>query len=364
MRKTLLCLGLSLTALTVSQSARAQFAPDHSAQYLDSRRNDELRHQTLARMLMTIGVDPQGEAPVVQDDTPLPMPVHPFHSMRSQTRSSRPGNDPYALPPRAQSRFQPRTAVPAVIQVNREIALSATGSWSNYKEKMNYDPQGTPYDRENGWNKGFQVDASTLFDLYEVKNIFVAIHFSWGEGNVNYRGSIDIPYLPGFIFPYNTRSHNMTTDTRAEIGKSFLLTDQLLFTPTIQAGYHTWNREIDGDKEAYRNFLVGFMLHLDYAVTRDLVLRGRLGWDELVGNYMDADGTNGTFHLRPRPEWIAGLDVDYRVTPSVHVIAGAQYDYLSFGGSSWLPQHGGLYAMEPSSWRNGVTMRLGAAYGF
>ncbi|WP_338421330.1 hypothetical protein [Acetobacter conturbans] len=360
-----------MTALTASQKAHAQFAPAHSDTYLDSRRDSELHHQTLARMLMTIGMNPD-EAPPLDTVTPsaYQMPTRPF--AREETPPRKPHrplpNLPHYNP--AGSYEAPRR-IPAVVQVNREIGLSMTGAWSNYKEKPLWAGPSTGYDRETGWVPGFQFDASDMFDMYEIDHVFLALHFALGDGNVGYNGSIW--NLAGGIAPYKTSSHRLTTDSRIEIGKGFMVNNSFMITPTIVGGYWSWNRDIKGGEgvasssEAYGGFLAGIMVHLDYAITDAFVLRGQLGWTELLGSRMDAAGTNGTFHLRPRPEWSAALDFDYRISHSIHLIAGVRYAYYSFGRSQSQLQHDGPFPYslyEPSSWTNGVTMHTGLAYAF
>nr|WP_242012079.1 hypothetical protein [Acetobacter oeni] len=355
--------------MTVGSKAHAQFAPAHTSNYLDTRRDSELRHQTLARMLMTIGMNPEDNAPVVTDTSPvLNMPVRPFEPRPRRPRVHGDDSNAYGLH-RSANPYQSGRRLPAVVQVNREIGLSVTGNWSNYKEKAPYEGADTGYDRETGWTPGLQFDASSMFDLYEVEHIFLALHFNYGDSDVAYHGSAYMPGIAG-VSPYNTSSHRMTTDSRIEIGKGFMVTDRFLLTPAIQAGYRTWNRDIKGfdgvssSSEDYGSFLAGIVVHLDYAISNAFVLRGRLGWAELVGNHMDADGIDGTFHLRSRPEWDAALDFDYRISSSLHWIGGVQYTYFSFGRSQVLSQHDGLSYIEPSSWTNGVTMHTGLAYGF
>lgn len=162
----------------------------------------------------------------------------------------------------------------------------------------------------------------------------------------------------------------MTTDSRIEVGKGFMVDNRFMITPTIVGGYWSWNRDIQSaggvpkSSEAYGGFLAGIQVRLDYAITDALVLRGRLAWTERLASRMDAAGTMGTFHLRPRPEWTAALDFDYRIARSLHLIGGAQYTYYSFGRSQPVDQRNGFYALEPSSWTNGVTLHSGIAYGF
>lgn len=370
MRKILLCLGLSMAALSSTRQAHAQFAPEHSASYLDSRRDSELRHQTLSRMLMTMNMDPGDEG--VVDTSPLTQYRMPTHRFEPEEGLQHPPRQRSA-PDEQQSYhsgnfFGVASHIPAVVQVNREIGLSVTGAWSNYKEKFPWQGASTGYDRETGWVPGFQLDVADMFDTYEIDHVFVAAHFALGDGDVSYKGSAYNRL--GDVWPLNSTSHRMTTDSRIEIGKGLMVNDRFMITPTIVGGYWSWNRDIQSSggvpksSEAYGGFLAGIQVRLDYAITDAFVLRGRLAWTELLGSRMDAANARGTFHLRPRPEWTAALDFDYRIARSLHVIGGVQYTYYSFGRSQLIDQHNGFYAFEPSSWTNGVTLHSGVAYGF
>ncbi|GBQ88315.1 hypothetical protein AA23498_0348 [Acetobacter nitrogenifigens DSM 23921 = NBRC 105050] len=349
MRKIALCFGVAACSLAPVKAAFAQFAPSHTTQFLDERREDELRHRDMARMLMTMGENPGYVRPLVDvavgpDITPYrPMPVH---------------------------RRAYGSWIPAVVQVNREIGLSMTGAWNNYKEKGLYQGPFTGYNRENGWVPGFQADAAAMFDTYEVEHIFLALHFAFGDGSVKYRGSAQ-SFATGAISPFNSTSGSLTTDTRLEIGKGIMVTDRFMITPAMQGGYWSWRRAVggsdmvSGSTETYGGFLAGITVRLDYALTDAFVVRGRLGWAELVGTRMNAVGQDGTFRLRPRPEWEASLGFDYRLMAALHWTIEAEYRYRSFGRSqNLLYRHALCCIYEPSSWSNGVQLRTGLAYAF
>ncbi|NHO54161.1 hypothetical protein GOB87_09370 [Acetobacter estunensis] len=370
MRKFLLCTGLFLSALTANGRAHAQFAPTHTGTYLDSRRNAEIRHRTLARMLMTLGMDPDEVATSSTDtsnDVLPQMPVRRFEEDDSLSRVPRRRKNHAPDEWRPTPYHSKARGELAVVQVNREIGLSATGSWTNYKEKPLWEGPETGYDRETGWAPGFQFDASTMFDLYEVQHILLAGHVAFSDGNVGYHGSASNGWQ---TLPYRNSSNRETIDARIELGKGLMVTDRFMITPAIMGGYWSWGRNVKGSQgvssssEDYAGFVAGIVVHLDYAVTDAFVVRGRLCWDERLGSHMDAAGVKGTFRLRPRPEWIAALDFDYRLSRSLHFISGVQYSYYSFGRSQSVAQHGGYSLYEPSSWTNGMTLHAGIAYAF
>ncbi|GBQ23280.1 hypothetical protein AA0472_1043 [Acetobacter estunensis NRIC 0472] len=66
-------------------------------------------------------------------------------------------------------------AIPAVVQVYREIGLSVTGSWNHYKAKPL--DSAASRDKEMGWIPGFQMNASTMFRIQNIRHLLVALHF-------------------------------------------------------------------------------------------------------------------------------------------------------------------------------------------
>lgn len=270
----------------------------------------------------------------------------------------------------------------AVIRVNREVGLGVSGNLSNYKEKPQFNRLYglQPHDRELGWIPGMDADASTLFRLGGVRRFYASLHFGLGDGDVGYNGGYTrrqfsavgtpLPSAPPRYVevPDKVSSQRLTTQTRGEFGRGFLIGRRFLITPVAQGGYMTWNRSISGPhgySEAYTSWFAGAAVHLDYALTGRLVLRGRAGWAELVGGRMSATNASRDFHLGSRAGWDGGLALDYRLTRSIHLTTGADYTYYSFGRTrdvSARNGEGSLY--EPASWTSGVRMHLGAAWAF
>lgn len=266
-----------------------------------------------------------------------------------------------------------------VIAVNREIGLSMTGTFRNsvtghsshgtdsggsgryayteqYAEASRY--------RTIGWTPGFQADASVMFDAFGIDNLYGALHFSLEDGQRNYKSqfrsysSIRAPY--GFSAGGNDSSNG--TDNRGEIGKGFLLlSDTFLLTPFIQGGYITSGS--DGDfGYGYGRYFAGAGLKTDYALTSRLVLRGRFGWAEVLNAGL-------SYNHQPRPLWEGGLGLDYRMTRRLHLTAGGDYSYISYGrdrnsrsGMGWESTYSSSDVSSGLS--NGLKLHAGLAWQF
>lgn len=266
-----------------------------------------------------------------------------------------------------------------VIAVNREIGLSMTGTFRNSVSGVNArttetgssghsafseDFASSSRYRTIGWTPGFQADASVMFNAFGIENLYGALHFALEDGQRNYKSryrsysSTSAPY--GFSVGGNDSSNG--TDNRGEIGKGFLLfSSRFLLTPFIQGGYVTSGA--DGDfGYGSGSYFAGAGLKADYALTSRLVLRGRFGWAEVLNSGV-------SYNNQPRPLWEGGLGMDYRMTRRLHLTAGGDYSYISYGrdrniGSSnaWGTDYS--YSYTSSALSNGLKLHAGLAWQF
>ncbi|MBS1103366.1 hypothetical protein JK202_10100 [Gluconobacter sp. Dm-62] len=264
-----------------------------------------------------------------------------------------------------------------VIAVNREIGLSMTGTFRNSVSGYNaratenggsgFITQSASASRYRtiGWTPGFQADASVMFNAFGIENLYGALHFSLEDGQRNYKShyrsysSNSAPF--GFSAGGNDSSNG--TDNRGEIGKGFLLlSDTFLLTPFIQGGYVTSGSDGDFGYGSGRYF-AGAGLKADYALTSRLVLRGRFGWAEVLNSGI-------SYNNQPRPLWEGGLGMDYRMTRRLHLTAGGDYSYISYGrdrnGEVFSNQVVSAYSYSgtSSALSNGLKLHAGLAWQF
>ncbi|OUI81766.1 hypothetical protein HK22_02625 [Gluconobacter sp. DsW_056] len=263
-----------------------------------------------------------------------------------------------------------------VIAVNREIGLSMTGTFRNSVSGasssvtenggsgfITQSASASRY-RTIGWTPGFQADASVMFNAFGIENLYGALHFSLEDGQRNYKShyrsysSNSAPF--GFSAGGNDSSNG--TDNRGEIGKGFLLlSDTFLLTPFIQGGYVTSGGDGDFGYGSGRYF-AGAGLKADYALTSRLVLRGRFGWAEVLNSGI-------SYNNQPRPLWEGGLGMDYRMTRRLHLTAGGDYSYISYGHDRNVEsstEFGTAYSYSgvSSALSNGLKLHAGLAWQF
>lgn len=271
-------------------------------------------------------------------------------------------------------------APPAVVAVNREIGLSVTGNFEDVTHKHSeYSSYSTPYWQDaggssgrghaTGWTPGFRADAQYMFDTSVMKHLYVAATFTLDDGTIEGSDKSDYTRSSPAYAPYHQSSrynggmNRSGINVTGEIGKGFLLlNDRLLITPTAQGGYRTVN---ENSFTASGKGYVGVALHIDYAITSRLVIRGRAGWAQYleVHSYYNHSG----FHQGSRPEWSGDIALDYRMTDRIHLTGGVRYTYLNYGRSRLSygvnDNYGNMSgSFDDTAWRNGVQLRLGVAY--
>ncbi|MCH4089864.1 hypothetical protein [Acetobacter sp.] len=273
-------------------------------------------------------------------------------------------------------------APPAVVAVNREVGLSVTGNFQDLTRNIgrhyslnstvfpedNYQSQRSDRVHQTGWTPGFRADAQYMFDTRIMKHLYVATAFTLDDGQIEYNNNVNWHVQPASRAAYNDHARYKFGENRSginvtgEIGKGFLvLHDRLLIMPTIQGGYRAGGRDTF---TAYGQGYVGLALHIDYAITNRLVIRGRAGWAQFLDTHTYFSGNNPYAH-DSRPEWSGDIGLDYRMTGRIHVTGGVRYTYLNYGrarqslsNSFWdeTVSNNGI------NWRNGVQLRLGVAY--
>ncbi|MCE0744908.1 hypothetical protein LWC05_13570 [Acetobacter sicerae] len=278
-------------------------------------------------------------------------------------------------------------APPAVVAVNREIGLSVTGNFQDVIAKGNrqynstyqgyhytdtYQTNSSYRDHVTGWTPGFRADAQYMFDTSILKHLYVASSFTLDSGNINENyhylatairsGASPNRYGGRDNVGFNRSGINVT----GEIGKGFLLlNDRLLITPVVQGGYSAGGYDT---YTAYGKGYVGLALHVDYAITSRLVIRGRAGWAQYlkVGTHYNSNGYYSD--KGSRPEWSGDIALDYRMTDCFHLTGGVRYTYLNYGHANYFnstsSSYGSAYSYsnDETAWRNGVQLRLGVAY--
>jgi hypothetical protein len=306
-----------------------------------------------------------------------------------------------------------------VIAVNREIGLSALGTFTDIEHRYSdrytfresyplfsggqavssYTNNTYQRARGNSWTPGFEANAQVMFDIGRIKHFYASGNFDLGDGNEHDQSAETSVSSYGAYGGRSQGNRNRSyTNSWGEIGKGFLLNGgRLLITPVIQGGYYSYGprysvsypasfpvfttplpsgtpQYIAHDRfSVFGNGYVGLAVHADYALTNALVLRGRAGWARMLDTHAFIDDRPNAYHTATRPLWQGDIGLDYRITRHFHLTGGVHYTYLDFGRARELSQtndnlpyfsFASSETQRSTSWINGVNLRMGVAYGF
>ncbi|HEY5207869.1 MAG TPA: hypothetical protein VIJ42_00330 [Stellaceae bacterium] len=246
-----------------------------------------------------------------------------------------------------------------VIDVNNEFGIAAQGFMQSYSETV----MSRTFDSENGTVPGFEVKASTMQNGFGIDNIYAGIRYQFDQGNVAYNGANLFTRAP-----LQGTTNYSVSDLGIELGKGFLLSENVLITPFVQGGWRDWRRALSAAQvEDYTHYYVGGGVRGDLGITPRMVLTGRLGIAETFDPSMTATASPGlglpprmTFALGSAPLFQAGVGADYRFYQQIHLYGGVDYSHFSYGSSAI----NSLGFNEPSSTSDEVVFRLGLAYQF
>jgi hypothetical protein len=248
---------------------------------------------------------------------------------------------------------------PPVINVNNEFGIAAQGFLQSYSETI---PAGT-FDSEHGTIPGLQVKATTMQDGFGIDNIYAGIRYQYDQGGVGYSGANLFTKVP-----LKSTTDYTVNDLGVELGKGFLLSENVLITPFVQGGWHDWRRALSAVQvEDYTHYYVGGGVRGDLGVTNRLVLTGRLGVAETISPSMTATASPGsglpprmTFALGSAPLYQAGMGADYQFYAQMHLYGGVDYSHFSYDASAI----NSLGFNEPTSTTDEAVFRLGLALQF
>jgi hypothetical protein len=226
---------------------------------------------------------------------------------------------------------------PAILDVNNSLSLSYLLSRLDYIEPNDaYASTPSGYlDKETGNLKGGRVAVTCMFPL----NTYFHVEWSGAESLVDYSGYLQggPPYIP-----VNGKSRATTQEFSVKLGKGFTPGQQWMLTPYLSLGRRYWMRELGvgtpGDYvESYNLLYYTAGGLIQYSPLDRLVLSG----DVAIGRTSDPS-INASLRGVPILNQAAlgealikkiGTDIDYRLTEALHIFAGFDYTYFTFGQS-------------------------------
>lgn len=249
---------------------------------------------------------------------------------------------------------------PAILAVNRSLSLSYLQSRLYYVEpsdSLAFITNTNYADYEWGNLNG----GRAAFSYMGPWNSYVHMEWSGAEGVIRYTGY----FQPSFA-PANVNSRATTQEYNFKIGKGFATSEKWMLTPYFIGGKRYWVREVGvgtaGDfVESYNFLYFGAGSLIQYNPWDRWVFTG----DVAIGRTIDAwinVPPAGLFHtpLGTAPILKLGGEVDYQAARFLHLFAGLDYTYFTFGQSS--VQFGSV--LEPFSRTQVYNLTLGLRLAF
>jgi hypothetical protein len=259
-----------------------------------------------------------------------------------------------------------------VIANNQVVAQFVTANF-RYKET---DPLLGTLDTEKGWVPGGGVSLS-LMRNWIVSNFYFNAQYSYLNGQTDYVGSnLSIAAQPvtGVYGSIRAKDGAIVNDVDFRVGKGFNIQSNFMATPYIGAGYHDWQRKVNGGEE-YSNGYVGGGLLLQWTPISRFVLSAHGLAGTTFGSHIDVNdygapaavparmATSGitgfSGALGDSPIYRVGVSGDYAVTRNIHVSAGVEWVDFKYGESA---VYSGYY--EPNSSTQNTIVKVGIGYAF
>jgi hypothetical protein len=266
---------------------------------------------------------------------------------------------------------KPRMANPSILAVNRSFSVAFQFTSFYYTEPSDsvslyslFYPIGSSagyFDDEQGTLQGGKIAASWMT---KDNNWYVHAEWSGVEGQVQYTGF----YQNGR--PANgLQSRATIQDYDLKGGKGFTIGETAMVTPYWVFGGHHWLRELGlgtpGDyNESYSHNYLGLGTLFQYAPWSDFVVTTDASVSKMMGPKINVPGTPlSNTPLGASPIITLGIEGDYCLKSFLHLFAGFDYMYYTYGQSG-LQFGGGLVAMEPFSKTELYNFDLGVRISF
>lgn len=255
---------------------------------------------------------------------------------------------------------------------NNQVGIQSISTNVNYTEignGLSGNPSGV-VDTETGPVPGRAYYFSSMNDVLLGNDYFKA-NYDESSGYTNYVGGTLNPFSPyGTVL---STSGAILTNYSARYGRGFNIRGESMLSPYIEFGSHKWERSVNYG-ETYSNSYYGIGLLSQHSLGNKMVLSidamfghtiqstiavassppGTPVASQLIGFSGDL-GNSDLFKI--------GISLDYALVQRLHLNLGVDYSAFSYGISALYPS-GNLFAFEPDSKTNYVTLRFGFGLGF
>lgn len=232
-----------------------------------------------------------------------------------------------------------------------EVWGSFGTSLFNYQESV--APPNIP-DSDHGWQPSLAGGASYLTS----QDFYFALEGSADFGNAAYTGSALIG-PNSTTTPLQDTNREVVSSVDGKAGKAFALTNEVMLTPYVEAGFNYWHRDLgQSQQENFQNFdaQVGAMVQV--SPIDKLVLTGYGSVGPTFAARMRSSGQN--YDLGGSTMYKAGGKVAYGLTPRLDVFTTLDYEAFRYGQSPVLLDG----SSEPGSRTQETTIRVGVGYHF
>jgi hypothetical protein len=260
-----------------------------------------------------------------------------------------------------------------IVASNNQIAIQFAATNFDYIETgdLARGLSGT-LDTERNWVPGVTVEFSLMRNWF-VSNLYFDARHTYLDGSTDYTGSgyRYVDQVPA-RHSLSTTSGAVVNDFDFRLGKGFEIQPNLMLTPYIGAGYHNWQRKVNGGEE-YSNGYVGGGFLFQWSPVSRLVLsaHGLIGstFDSSIrvsgmiledGAVMASDGNAGfSGPLGDSTISRFGLAADYALAGPLHLNASVEWVDFKYGESAIYS-----HSYEPDSSTQNMTARAGVGYAF
>ncbi|MDR3424541.1 MAG: hypothetical protein P4M13_05610 [Alphaproteobacteria bacterium] len=246
--------------------------------------------------------------------------------------------------------------IDAIRGSDNAVWLSTGASFLNYKEALSPMTDG-----ERGWLPSFAAGASYM----NPNNWYFVGEGSISFGDAPYNGALE-NIQTGQETPYSDWTHETVINVDGKVGKGFALNDNSMLIPYGELGMRFWDRDIKGAYgyvEDYSQFdaLGGLMFQIT-PIDR-LILSAYGSYGLTFAGKMNTQATD--LHLGSAGMYKVGGKVSYALTPRIDLFTTLDFDHFRNVNSGEEPDYEiGYYIMEPSSFTNETTTRIGVAYRY
>lgn len=247
--------------------------------------------------------------------------------------------------------------LPEISASNNQLGFQVMMLNVNYAET---DNAGVLLDTEKGPVPG---GALIFTRMWESANAYFQAQYSRNEGRTDYVGGLIGPPATPYGSVVTTSAATFTNYSVRlgkgfDLGRSAMAASGFMLTPYVELGRQEWYRGVNAGETYYHNaYGAGLLWQMSGAGSKLVIsLNGLVG--KTFGASIDVTGVfSGA--LGSSPLYKAGLNVDYALSKSLHLNAGADYVRFAYGKSD---VYGGY--LEPDSTSTYLLYKAGLGIAF